>query len=249
MNSEEIQQAHYDRIAENYDAHYNDACSQEYRIRFQYEPVFAGINLSGRRVLEAMCGSGHTTQYLLAKGARVTGLDISAREIDSFRQSWPNSEAICASLLDSGLENDAFDCVVVSGGLHHVHPHLGEAVNEIHRVLKPGGHLCFIEPHARSLTDTFRKLWYKHDSLFAENEAAIDVRKLKHEFASSFNFNFEIYLGNLGYLLVLNSMVFRVPLALKPLYTPIVLKMEAALNKVLGQSLSCNVIAQWQKKL
>ncbi len=248
MNSEQIQEAHYNRIAEDYDAHYNDACSQEYRIRFQYDPVFVGTDLSGKRVLEAMCGSGHTTQYLIDKGASVTGLDISPREIDAFRKRWPNLEAICASVLDSDLENDSFDFVVVSGGLHHVHPHLSEAVREIHRVLKPGGYFVFIEPHAHSLTDVIRRQWYKRDPLFADNEAAIDVRALKKEFASSFNYNFEIYLGNLGYLLVLNSMVFRIPLSLKPLYTPIVLKMEAGLNRILGQSLSCNVIAQWQKK-
>jgi SAM-dependent methyltransferase len=248
MNSEQIQQAHYNRIAEDYDAHYNDACSQEYRVRFQYDPMFVGTDLAGKRVLEAMCGSGHTTQYLIDKGAKVTGLDISPREIDAFRKRWPNSEAICGSVLDSGLENNSFDFVVVSGGLHHVHPHLSETVREIHRVLKPGGYFCFDEPHNRSLANVIRKLWYKHDSLFAENEAAIDVQALKKEFGSSFKYNFEIYLGNLGYLLVLNSMVFRIPLSLKPLYTPIVLKMEAGLNRILGQSLSCNVIAQWQKR-
>ena len=249
MNSEEIQQAHYDRIAQEYDAHYNDACSQEYRIRFQYETAFAGIDLTGKRVLEAMCGSGHTTQYLLSRGAAVTGLDISPREITSFRQRWPDCEGICASALDSGSDNDSFDCVVVSGGLHHVHPHLSRVVREIHRILKPGGYFCFIEPHSGSLPDTVRKIWYKHDSLFAENEAAIDVAALKAEFASAFNFNFETYLGNVGHLLVLNSMVFRIPLSLKPIYTPLVIRMESVLNRVLGPSLSCNVIAQWQKKM
>jgi SAM-dependent methyltransferase len=248
MNSEQIQEKHYDRIAQEYEAHYNDACSQEYRIKFQYETVFSGVDLAGKRVLEAMCGGGHTTQYLLSRGAAVTGLDISPREIDSFRQQWPDCEAICVSALDSGLENDSFDCVVVSGGLHHVHPHLSQVVREIHRILKPGGYFCFIEPHAGSLPDVARKFWYKHDSLFADNEAAIDVEALKSEFASSFSFNFETYLGNVGHLLVLNSMVFRIPLSLKPLYTPLIIKMESVLNKVLGPSFSCNVVAQWQKK-
>ena len=248
MDSEQIQEKHYDRIAKDYEAHYNDACSQKYRIKFQYETVFSGIDLTGKRVLEAMSGSGHTTEYLLSRGAVVTGLDISPREIESFRQHWPDCEAICASVLDSGLENDSFDCVIVSGGLHHVHPHLSEVVREIHRVLKPGGYFCFIEPHAGSLPDVARKLWYKHDSLFADNEAAIDVAALKHEFASAFNFNFETYLGNVGHLFVLNSMVFRIPLALKPYYTPIAIGMESVFNRFLGASFSCNVIAQWQKK-
>ena len=41
----------------------------------------------------------------------------------------------------------SFDCVAVVGGLHHIHPNVKAAVREIHRVLKPGGHFCFMEPH------------------------------------------------------------------------------------------------------
>jgi SAM-dependent methyltransferase len=248
IDSEQLQKAHYDRIAKEYEAHYNDACSQQYRVKFQYEPMFAGIELAGNRVLEAMCGSGHTTQYLLSKGAYVTGLDISPQEIKSFRQHWPKCDAICASALDSNLESSSFDCIVISGGLHHVHPHLNEVVREMHRILKPRGYFCFVEPHAGSLPDVIRKQWYKHDHLFANNEAAIDVKALKKEFASSFDFNFEKYLGSVGYLFVLNSMVFRIPLSLKPIYTPLMLKLESLFGKVQGELLSCVVVAQWQKK-
>src|SRR6185437_3331729 len=73
--SERQQQQHYDTIAADYEAHYNDQWSVEYRRRFIYEPMFAGLNLDGMQVLDAMCGSGQTTSYLLARGASVTGLD------------------------------------------------------------------------------------------------------------------------------------------------------------------------------
>jgi len=220
MEAEELQQLHYDRIAAKYEQHYGDECSQRYRQRFIYEPMFEGINLKGARVLDAMCGSGQTTEYLLARGAHVTGLDISPNEIASFRQHWPECEAVCGSIFDSGLEDNAFDCAVVIGGLHHLHPRLNDAVRELSRLLKPGGHFCFAEPHKGSLPDVIREFWYKRDSLFADNEAAIDVNAMREEFPSQFDFNKEMYLGNVGYLLVLNSMVFRIPLRLKPYYTP-----------------------------
>src|SRR5262245_54880026 len=75
--SERQQQEHYDNIAADYEAHYSDEWSVEYRRRFIYGPMFEGMNLSGMEVLDAMCGSGQTTSYLLARGAKVTGLDIS----------------------------------------------------------------------------------------------------------------------------------------------------------------------------
>src|ERR1043165_10071157 len=83
--SERQQQQHYDEIAADYEAHYSDEWSVEYRRRFIYEPMFAGLNLDGLNVLDAMCGSGQTTEYLLARGANVTGLDISNEVIEQFQ--------------------------------------------------------------------------------------------------------------------------------------------------------------------
>ena len=138
--AELLQQQHYDRIADDYEVHYSDAASMEYRRRFIYEPMFAGLNLSGMRVLDAMCGNGQTTEYLLANNAVVTGLDISTKVIESFRTRWPTCTAELRSLLNSGLPDNSFDCISVVGGLHHIHPNVSAAVAEIHRLLKPGGH-------------------------------------------------------------------------------------------------------------
>ena len=102
-DSVQIQAAHYDRIADEYALHYGDAFSQQYRIQFINRPLFESINLKGAKTLEAMCGSGETTRYLLQEGALVTGLDVSEREISKFKQRWTNASAVCASMLESGL--------------------------------------------------------------------------------------------------------------------------------------------------
>ena len=211
-------------------------------------PMFAGIELAGTKVLDAMCGSGQLTPYLLGRGASVTGLDISSEEIGLFRKRWPTCEAVCSSVLDSSLDSESFDTIVVVGGLHHLHPSLNKAIAEFHRILRPGGFFCFAEPHSGSLPELFRRHWYKHDSLFADNEAGIDMKALKNEFGSGFTFKSEIYSGNLAYLLVLNSMVFRIPLSLKSYYTPALMALEPIINKVQGKLLSCFMVAQWQKK-
>lgn len=244
----QLQAAHYDRIAGQYQIHYGDFYSRQYRLRFINQPLFEGLDLQGKNVLEAMCGSGHTTKYLLSRGARVTGLDVSSEEICAFQQHWPDCGSVCASILDSGLPDNHFDCVAVIGGLHHLHPNLSGAIQEIHRTLKTGGHFCFAEPHNRSLPDLFRAYWYKHDHLFARNEASIDLPDLKKEFSKHFSFRSESYRGNIAYLLVLNSMVFRIPWTLKRLYSPALLKIESLFDGHQGQRLSCFVVSQWQKR-
>jgi SAM-dependent methyltransferase len=246
--AERLQKEHFDRLAELYEAHYSDACSREYRRRFIYEPMFEGLDVAGKSVLDAMCGSGQTSEYLLTRGAHATGLDISPEVIESYRRRWPESRAICRSALDTGLESDSFDFVSVVGGLHHMHPFMNESVREIHRVLKPGGYFCFMEPHSGSLPDIVRRVWYKHDSMFSDNEAAIDLAAAEREFSSHFRFNRVKYQGSVGFLLVLNSMIFRIPLRLKPLYTPLLLALESLISKLQGKKLSCFVVAQWQKK-
>ena len=243
----QMQKAHYDSIAQEYESHYGDLYSRRYRLRFINKPLFAGIDLQGRNVLEAMCGSGHTTEYLLSKGARVTGLDISSEEMTSFKTNWPHANAVCASMLNSGLPEGYFDCVAVIGGLHHLHPDLNEAIHEIHRTLKSGGYLCFAEPHKQALPDIVREYWYKHDRLFADNEASIDLRQLKNDFSRHFNFKSESYRGDVAYLLVLNSMVFRIPLSLKRIYSPALLAIESVIERLQGPLMSCFVVSQWQK--
>lgn len=245
---EQLQQQHYDRIAEDYEVHYSDASSMEYRRRFIYEPMLAGLNLSQMQVLDAMCGNGQTTEYLVAHDAVVTGLDISTKVIDSFKARWPTCQAETRSLLNSGFADNSFDCVTVVGGLHHIHPNVSGAIEEIHRILKPGGHFCFMEPHCGSLADVVRKFWYKYDHFFSDNEAAIDHDALQREFASRFTPTRVQYHGNLAFLLVLNSLIFRIPVGAKRFYAPVLMTLESVISKFQGKLSSCFVVAQWQKQ-
>jgi SAM-dependent methyltransferase len=245
--SERQQEKHYDTISAEYEAHYSDDSSREYRWRFIYEPMFSQIQLSGMNVLDAMCGSGQTTEFLLERGASVTGIDISKEVIDAFHSRWPEAQAIRRSLLDSDLPDSSFDCVTVVGGLHHIHPYVSEALVEIHRLLKPGGLFCFMDPHSGSFPDVIRKFWYKHDRFFSDNEAAIDLSSLEREFASRFSSRMVRYQGNLAFLLVLNSLIFRIPVNLKPYYSSPLMRVEGVVNKLQGKRMSCFVVGQWRK--
>src|SRR5690606_6885651 len=110
------------------------------------------------------------TSALIDRGARVIGLDISEVETSEFARRWPGQTACCASILETGIASSSVDCVVVVGGLHHVQPRVPEAIIEIHRILRPGGHFCFVEPHTGSLPDLVRRIWYRRDGYFGANE-------------------------------------------------------------------------------
>jgi len=241
------QQRHYDRIGELYEAHYADEWSNLYRRRFLYEPLIAGVEVRGRKVLDAMCGSGQTAEFLLSQGALTYGLDISPYVIEQFRAKLPRAVGVQGSILRSEFDDESFDAVFITGGLHHVHPKVPEALTEIYRILKPGGWLCLFEPHTGSIADSVRRLWYRHDHLFEENEAAVDIEDLMRRNTARFDFVSTRYSGGPAYLLVFNSMVFRVPLKLKALYARPLLWLERAVERIQGKRTSCFVRVQWRK--
>ena len=195
-----------------------------------------------------MCGSGEATAYLRSCGARVTGLDISEAAIAAFSRRWQGMRGVCASMTDSGLADASFDAAVVIGGLHHLHPQVEDGIREIGRVLRPGGRFYFVEPHSGSLPDLARKFWYARDAYFASNEASIDVDVLRQRVADIFRVERAFHFGTVGWLFVLNSMIFRIPVAMKPLYTGPLIALERALRPVATKRLSCQAACVWVKR-
>lgn len=243
----DVQKAHYDEIMARYEAHYDDPTSQAYRRRFLYEPMCEGLDLDGANTLEAMCGSGQMTDFLLGRGAKVTGLDLSSEGIVRFEAAHPECSSIEASVLDTGIPDETYDAVFIIGGLHHVADQVDEAVLEMHRVLKPGGALCFGEPHAGSIMDTVRRLWYRFDHSFEEGEEAIDVEALSERHKDIFTCELTRYLGTVAYISVLNSMILRVPLWSKKYYAPPMSAVESLVAPVLGKRTTCFSVCRWIK--
>lgn len=103
--------------------------------------------LAGKRVLEVGCGRGVGLEILLGLGAaHVSGFDLDPKMValararvspygDRVRVFTGDAEAIDAP-------DASFDAVVDYGILHHV-PHWQKALQEIARVLKPGGVFYF----------------------------------------------------------------------------------------------------------
>lgn len=238
----------FDAKADLFEAHYSDKYTEQYRRKFFYGPMTKNLDLKGKKLLEAMCGSGQATEFFLEKGAVITGLDISEKLIDNFKEKFPQCEAICTSIFDNGLPNESYDAVSIIAGLHHLHPKVDDCVEEVYRILKPGGTFMFMEPHKGSFPDVFRKIWYKTDkAYFEENEASVDIDHLMKRFEGRFEYVQTVYTGTIAFLLVYNSYVFRMPLGLKKYYSPFLLWLEGLLDPLFGKFISCNAVGQWRK--
>lgn len=105
---------------------------------------------ASRRVLEYGCGKGSSTFLLASRNAEVTGIDISEVAIEQARQR-AQAEGLSerARFMVMDAENldfpaDSFDVVCGSGILHHLN--IERSLEEIFRVLTPGGKAIFAEP-------------------------------------------------------------------------------------------------------
>ena len=246
-----LQKNHYDKLADDYKRHYMDAWSIRYRERFIDQVLCEGLDLTQHSVLDAMCGPGQFTHYLLRRwpNACVTGLDISPETLVHYTQSHPSTSVVARSFLDNGFQDCSFDNIFIIGGLHHLQPHIDIAIKEVARLLRPGGVFAFCEPHTAGCLEPLRKLWYGQDSMFEKNESAIDLEGLKKRFDSKFEFMKEWYGGNIAYFPIYNSLVLRVPLWLKGIIAPPLLALEGVIQPIQGKWLSVYVVCQWRKRI
>ncbi|WP_414573600.1 class I SAM-dependent methyltransferase [Nostoc sp. CCY 9925] len=104
---------------------------------------------SDTQVLDLCCGSGQTTQLLVKLSQNVTGLDASPKSLQRARQNVPSASYVQAFAESMPFADNLFDVVHTSVALHEMQPQqLRKIINEVYRVLKPGGVFTLVDFHA-----------------------------------------------------------------------------------------------------
>jgi len=93
---------------------------------------------AGQRVLDLATGTGDLAFAAAARGARVVGLDITERMIELAKRKSDHAQFIVGDMLALPFPVGSFDIVTTGYGLRNV-PDLAQAIDEIARVLVPGG--------------------------------------------------------------------------------------------------------------
>ncbi|MFN6539986.1 MAG: class I SAM-dependent methyltransferase [Nostoc sp. EkiNYC01] len=104
---------------------------------------------SDTQVLDLCCGSGQTTEFLVKLSQNVTGLDASPKSLQRARQNVPSASYVEAFAESMPFADNLFDVVHTSVALHEMEPQqLRKIINEVYRVLKPGGIFTLVDFHA-----------------------------------------------------------------------------------------------------
>jgi ubiquinone/menaquinone biosynthesis C-methylase UbiE len=158
----------YDSIAKTYDQRFQTPLAE-------IENTLATTNLPTKNVLDLGCGTGLYLEYCQPDG--YIGLDISSGMFNVARQKFPNHRFICADMAEIPLPDESVDAVVSLFGSfsYCLTPHA--CVDEIQRVLRPGGRVVVMLLTQRYLN---RKSHVAHGVLPVMTYTA---RQAKHLFA------------------------------------------------------------------
>lgn len=110
-------------------------------------------DVKGRSLLHLQCATGEDTISWAVLGARATGLDISAAQIELARKKAASAgvqvEFVAADVLDPppSLQRGDFDVVFTGGGALVWLPDIERWAGAIARALRPGGTLIVHEVH------------------------------------------------------------------------------------------------------
>lgn len=100
----------------------------------------------GLRTLDVGCGEGRAGRLLSAEGHRMTGIDSSPTLVALAREAGGYEELRCGDAATLPWPDEAFDLTLAYMSLHDIE-NLRGAVEEIARVLAPGGRLCLAIVH------------------------------------------------------------------------------------------------------
>jgi ubiquinone/menaquinone biosynthesis C-methylase UbiE len=129
----------YDRMAEQYLA----SRDPEDPLALAALEDLASLLPPEAAVLDLGCGAGvPVTRWLADRGFAVTGVDVSARQLELACANVPEGTFLKADMTEVVFEPETFDAVVAFHSIIHVprteHPAL---LKSIHRWLEPGGAL------------------------------------------------------------------------------------------------------------
>lgn len=117
---------------------------------YLFDQLLKGRIKEGMQVLDAGCGNGRNSRYLIEAGLYLYGADSSVQAIKQIRglarelaPALPEENFVVADLAKLPYPDQYFDVVICSAVLHFAssEEHFRAIVHELWRTLKPGGML------------------------------------------------------------------------------------------------------------
>jgi SAM-dependent methyltransferase len=119
----------------------------------RYVDFVASFGEAGARLLDVGCGTGWSAYFFAERGFTATGVDLNPNAFET--PALPNLGLYAGSALELSFNDEEFDIVTAHQALEHV-PQPKRMLQEMLRVLRPGGLLCIVGPNLVSVGNCLR---------------------------------------------------------------------------------------------
>lgn len=183
----ELTKIAYDRTAQKYHDNFKDEIIQKAYDRLILDRL-SDMLRSNSLICDAGCGpSGHIGKYLVDKGHRVVGIDISPRCIDIATVYNPEIDFKVMDMMESDFESNSFDAVISFYSiLYTPKEYVNSLFSEFHRVLKKNGKLLVVVKKGSS-EGIIEDEWYEGNKVYFTHFVEEEIR----DYYSKFFFNID----------------------------------------------------------
>jgi 2-polyprenyl-6-hydroxyphenyl methylase / 3-demethylubiquinone-9 3-methyltransferase len=134
----------YERFSGEFDSAMN-RYEVEKRLALVFDNALGKVDLDRRRFLDAGCGTGLFSQAAKARGAEVTAMDVGPNLLARVQEKC-RCETAVGDVLALPFPDARFDVVLCTEVIEHT-PRPQTAIDELARVLRPGGTLVLTTPN------------------------------------------------------------------------------------------------------
>jgi ubiquinone/menaquinone biosynthesis C-methylase UbiE len=133
----------------------------DHTLEGRHRIALAWIDTPTDRLLDAGCSYGYATRFYATKAKKVIGIELDEQLVAIGRAKYANVEFLRSTVDHTPFPDAMFDCIVMTDVLEHV-PDRILALNELYRILKPGGIAIITTPHKGlfSLFDPYNYGYY-----------------------------------------------------------------------------------------
>ena len=131
-----------------------------YLFRYEVTEKLLPENCKGLKILELGGGIAELTKRLIGKGANVTFVDLSEKNIEKAKTLGVETHKIDLNIGLKEFENEKFDGVIILDVIEHIVT-AENLLAEISRVLKKGGFVILSTPNFNFISNRFRVFFGK----------------------------------------------------------------------------------------
>lgn len=191
MNIEQINKLTikaYHKTADKYHANFKDELIQKKYDKLLLDRFSDSLN-NGSLICDAGCGpSGHIGNYLVEKGHRVIGIDISQRCIDIASSYNSRMDFRVMDIMNTSFDNNSFDAIISFYSIIYTpKEYINRIFAEFKRILKTNGKLLVVVKKGKN-EGIIDNEWYEGNKVYFTHFTEKEIENYFEQ--SSFNIDF-----------------------------------------------------------